>query len=300
MIDSEPLTSAAITDAKTTAGYRVGFTVPSDSKVYIVGNIPAADASTVAACTTLADIKVASSLISTQNETDKYKTAPLANSDGNAVAIAERTPASGNNLAVYAATVNLSPVISRLELVSIKGGADADGNKITSFRVTNIYVDKYYSAFTYGGDGAGSLYELGTATTYGGIYTDAVNTNSSLVSSVPTVAPASSKVWAYNVAPKGVPTFVIALTNVKWLPAGGADPADIQDMGSTVYYLSVKGYTGISAFERGKVYRIGVPGVNDFVFNIDHLSITPNPTDVDLYVTVDILDWELETPNAEL
>ncbi len=61
-------------------------------------------------------------------------------------------------------------------------------------------------------------------------------------------------------------------------------------------YLSVRRYLGMEGakFEPGKIYRVTIK------FDQDHLGQNPNPEFVDLIVAVQVEEWIIETPIAEL
>ena len=263
----------------TNAGQTLGASVSADSRVYIIGNIPAADQATIAALTNWSGIQAATSAMTTQSD---YTEAALANSNGAPAAITVN--AGGTTASV---DVSIKPLISRLELVQVKGGAN-----ITAFTVTGVYVDSYYPSFTYGGSYSGTIFSQGQGATFSGIGDEdtwAATGNPLAVS--PDLG--DDELWAHNVASGGLPRFIIALTGVKYDDGGGE-----VDLGSTPHYLTVTGYTGVTAFERGKIYRIG--GANGITFDEDDLGLTPNPVDVDLTLTVSIEEWVLVTPGAEL
>lgn len=273
----------------TGAGQVLGQSVPADSRVYIIGNIPSADVTTIAGLATFDAIKTQTSAMTTQTD---YTEAALANSDG--------LPAS-ITVATTTATVDVSikPLISRLELAQLKGGANTAGDAITAFTVTGVFVDSYYPSFTYIGGNSGTIFDQATSATFTGIG----DAGTWAASGTPLVAaPASGNVWAYNVASGGIapliPRFIIRLSGVKYTPNGGTEI----DLGTTSYYLTVTDYkvSGVSvpAFERGKIYRIGA--ANGITFTPDDLALTPNPVDIDLTVNVSIDEWELVTPDAVL
>lgn len=265
----------------TNTGQTLGAQVPADSRVYIIGNIPAADQAAIAGLTNWSGIQAATSAMTTQGD---YTEAALANSNGAPAAIT----VTGTTTAT--ATVSIKPLISRLELVQVKGGAN-----IKAFTVTGVYVDSYYPSFTYGGSYSGTIFSQGQGGTFSGIG-DAgtwAATGTPLVAS-PDLGLGDNELWAHNVASGGLPRFIIALTGIKY-DDGGTEV----DLGNTTsYYLTVTGYTGVTAFERGKIYRIG--GTNGITFDEDDLGLTPNPVDIDLTLTVSIEEWVLVTPNAEL
>lgn len=270
---SEPL---SVTAATGSTGQVISG-IAADSRVYIIGNIPTSfDITTLHS---FADIQAATSAMTAQTD---YTKAALANSDGQAATI---TLGSGNTAS---ATISIKPLISRMELTQVKGTGNIKG-----FTVAGVYVDSYYPAFTYVGGYSGTIFEQEQSTIFTGIGdngTWAAN-SSSLIAN-----PGTNKVWAHNVASGALPRFIIALTNVKYINSAG----NLEDKGSIVYYLTVTGYDSgaLTAFERGKIYRVG--GTNGIEFDEDDLGLTPNPVDIDLTLKVVVEEWILETPTAEL
>ncbi|NDV67011.1 hypothetical protein [Bacteroides sp. 224] len=266
----------------TNAGQILTTAIPADSRIYVIGNIPTADNATITALTDFNAIKAATSALTTQTN---YKEAALANADGQPTAI---IPGASNTATV---NVSIKPLISRLELTQVKGIGD-----ITNFTVKGVYVDDYYPQFTYAGLYAGTKFSQGQSTTFAGIGDAGAWAHTSLVA-----APATGNVWAHNLAAGGLPRFIIELEDVKYNPgiSAGAPLGEV-DLSGTTYYLTVTGYNngGLTAFERGKIYRIG--GNNGIEFDQDDLGLVPNPVDVDLTLNVTILEWEVVTPTANL
>ncbi len=276
------------TDARSSAGQRLTQQVPSDSRVYIVGNIPTDAATALPACTTFSQVQAAVSAISTQNDAvDKYKTAALANKTGQPSTISQVTAATSTDPAVYLANIVLTPLISRLELLSVLGGANAGGDAITAFKVTGVFLDDDYPQFTFGGSSAGTQHSQLQSTTFTGVTGDTGSWAANTVGGDLIATPGTGKVWAYNVASGSVTRLIVRLEDVKWQPSGGAEI----DLTGTVYYLTVTSYTGITSFARGTIYRVGVSGESDFVFTPDDLELEPNPINVLLDVKVAIEEW---------
>lgn len=285
------------TDARSSAGQRLTQQVPSDSRVYIVGNIPTDAATALPACTTFSQVQAAVSAISTQNDAvDKYKTAALANKTGQPSTISQVTAATSTDPAVYLANITLTPLISRLELVSVIGGANSDGDAITAFKVTGVFLDDDYPQFTYGGSSAGTQHQQFTNTNFTGVTGDTGSWAATTVGSDLIATPGTGKVWAYNVTAGSITRLIIRLEDVKWKPSVGAEI----DLTGTVYYLTVTSYSGITSFARGTIYRIGVTDENEFEFNPDDLELEPNPINVLLDVKVAIEEWTVLTPGANL
>ncbi len=275
--DNEPLN---VTQASN-GGQTFPREVPRDSRVFILGNIPAADQTAVAALSSLTAIKDFPSLIETQTD---YTKAALSNSDGAPAAM----EVSGNNAT---ATVSIKPVISRVELESVKGGAD-----ITAFTVAGVYLDGYYSSFTWGGSRAGQKFTQGTSTTFTGLgdvgpWLTTGTTAPNLVATPDnTSTPAVTERWAHNVAAEALPMFIIHLTGVTSSASG--DFTGNQ-------YLTMSKYNGLGAgvttFQRGKIYRL-----SDLTFTSENLDVKPNPSGLTLTAKVEIDEWVVVTPSGEL
>jgi len=267
-----------VNEATSPAGQVLPASVRADSRIYIICNIPAEDVATIQTLTTFNAIKAAASQMATQSD---YTQVALANLTGEPV---------GFNAVDGKATVNItiSPLVSRLELMKVRATANANGDAISAFTVTGVYVDDYYPAFTYTGGGSGTPFAQGQGDTFTGIG----DTGEWIAAGTPLAAmPDAGKLWAHQVASKGVPRFIIRLEDVKYIPNGGSEIALTE-----TYYLTVSGYTSginpVTNLERGKIYRIG--SSNGIAFTYDDLSLVPNPIDINLTVMVSIEEWEIE------
>lgn len=277
VIHKEPL---KVNEAKAEPGQRLLEKVATDSRVYIIGNIP--EGFDPSGLSNLAGIKAAESAITTQTQ---YTEVALANSDG--VPAAFNTSADATTATV---TVSIKPLISRIELVKVSGMEN-----IKSFKVTGVYVDSYMPNFTYGGTGTGTVHEQMQSTDFTNLISFYKNEESFTAGGTPiTAAPADSKVWAYNVASGGLPRLIIRLEGITYEKSGV-----LIDVSSNTYFLTVTGYEGnLTMFERGKIYRLG--GANGIVFNDENLASNPNTTDVSLMVRVEINEWDLVEPGVIL
>lgn len=272
---SEALDLVAATSA---AGQTLASSVASDSRVFVIGNIPS-DV-TVASLTTLDEILAATSDITLQAD---YTKATLANINSAPVAIT-----LGATSAV--ADVVINPLFSRIELHKIQGGSDDTGT-ITAFTVTGVFLDDYFPEFTFAGGNDGTMFEQDQSTTFAGIG----NTGSWAADGAPLAAVAGANlVWAHNVASGGLPRFIIKLTGVKYNPTGGGAEVTLE----VPHYLTITGYDGVDEFVRGNIYRIGAE--NAFTFGPEDLGLTPNPIDVPLIVKVRILEWVLAELTPQL
>ena len=278
--DNEPLN---VTQASN-GGQTFPREVPVNSRVFILGNIPSADQTAVAALTSLTAINAFPSDIASQSN---YKKVVLSNSNG---APADIT-VSG---ATATAEVSIKPVIARVELESIKSTTD-----ITAFTVEGVYLDGYYPSFTYGGSRDGAKFTQGSSTTFTGIGDrgpwTATGTSPDLTAK-PTDNAATADVvedrWAHNVAADALPMFIIHLTGV----GNNASPS-VTTSGDQ--YLTMSKYNGLGAgvttFERGKIYRL-----SDLTFSTENLDVKPNASGLTLTATVEIDEWVVVTPSGEL
>lgn len=267
--------------AATTTGQVLSAPVPSDSRVYLIGNLPAGF--TPSAITSQAELEAINTLIGTQTD---YTKATLANVSGKPDTF---TPVGD----VATLNVSLSPVVSRLELTQVKGAAAPAAGEafITEFTVTGVFVDDYYPSFNFIAQGTGTMFSQGKSTTFTGIG----DTGSWVADATPIATPGTGKVWAHNLAARGVGRFILRLENVKYDDGTGS----ITDIAEP-RYVTVKSYSNLGSlgFERGKIYRIG--GANGISILPGDLALTPNPSNIDLTVEVTIVEWVLVTPDANI
>jgi hypothetical protein len=287
----------SVTAAQSAAGQNLGEKVPSSSTVYVVGNLP--PGTNAASWENLNQIKAAVSAIETQ---DLYQRAALANVDAIPVQIGNVTGTGDNKTAT--ATVLINPAISRIELSQIKA---KENSKIKSFDITGVFVDSYHTHLTWGGSFGGSLFNHGVnqitpdLSSYLGLahmHNRGTWPSNADKAAFPPALGTTPQYWAYNVAAGALPRLIIRLTNIE-LETGYTLQSNAAQPG--VYYLTVTGYTGVTTFQRGVIYRIGGTG-NDggITFDEDDLTVHPNPDTVTLSVNVDIVEWEVEEPAAEL
>jgi hypothetical protein len=308
VIQQVPLNVAAATGA----GQVLGTKVAASSTVFVVGNVPAGVAET---WTTLAQIRNAVQAIQTQ---DQYQRAALANVASTPAVIGNVTGTGDNKTAT--ATVNINPVISRIELSQIRA---KETSKITKFTVTGVFVDDYHPEFTWGGSFAGTMFEhgvgqirptdgyLGLARMHDrGTWIGDIEHPTRPLAAFPAAVGGESRFWAYNVAAGALPRLIIRLEGIEFTED------DVDDEGNPiiytlkpntdqegVYYLTITGYTGVNTFKRGVIYRIGGEDgdVNaGIIFDEDDLTVHPNPDVVTLTVEVKINQWVVETPPGEL
>ena len=281
--------------------------VASDSRIYVVGNIPTAN-TTLRALTSIEDILDEVDAISTQAD---YKGAALANSDGQPKLITVTASSEKEqNLTTIEATVTvlIKPLISRVELGKITGNKD-----IISYTVAGVYVDEWASQFTYGGSYDGTVWAQAQNTTFAtGFLGDETGwasnvTTPATAEATPAVAaPGSGNVWAYNVPAGNLPRLIIKLTGVTYVKDDLSTTEVVETYAEPQpLFLTVTGYkegaTAITKFVRGNIYSIGggVDG-NGIVFGPEDTSFTPNPANVTLAVTVDIEEWAIVPVTANI
>lgn len=263
--------------------------VASDSRVYILGNIPSdITPANFAVGDPFSEIEAAVSAIA--NNTD-YTDAALANSNGAPKAITLSTTDEGE----ASVAIDLSPLYSRMELVKMVGG-----DYITSFTVKGVYVDDYFDSFKMTGAEAGSQHQQEQGTDFSGVMGDNAGWDSALDGSDVIAAPTTGSVWAYHMASAALPRFIIHLGNIKYDTDGAGAEPEVTISGDR--YITVSGYdeeaSGLISFERGKIYRIGAD--DGITFELDELGLTPNPENVTLTVNVQVIDWVVEPLTPEL
>lgn len=329
----EPLSSSSVTSA----GQDLSTLAEAGSTVFVVANLPQDDYDALGTWAAVGTSKsgvtgyVMTRMVDQNTGTNSWKTVTLANDTGLVAAMG----AVNNGKADVA--VNISPVVSRLELAAVTGGEDSSGNEITEFQVQGVYVDDFFPRASLDGHGwsaAGTSaleadkMKIGTdvtklaawiSATYNMGNENTVDWVSALVGSpgLPTVSPDDThtagitELWGYNVAPDAVPRFIVKITGVKYTADGGVTEND--DLAGDTFYLTVTGYTmpdgtfdsgdgqpdPITSFERAYVYRIGT-AANPFEFNLDDLQVEPNTEGITLTAKVTVVGWTIKLPTAEL
>jgi hypothetical protein len=260
VISGAAMNVAAATSA---TGQTITTPVATNSRVYVLGNIP--NGVDVTTLTTFERIRQTAVTISTSQQ-NNYRQAAMANVSGQPANVTV-TGTTGN------VTVEISPLFSRMELNEVRGGAT-----ITGFTVTGVFVDSYFPSFTLTGDSSGSIRYQSQSTNFAGVMGDTGNWVATGAAGNMVAVPATGQVWAYHTASADVPRFIVRLEN-------------ITSSSTTITgtrYITVTGYTGLSSnrFERGRIYQ--VPTIT---FNETQLATTPNPTHVPITVVVRQVDW---------
>ena len=266
IVQSVKLDVAAATSA---TGQQLATPVSSDSRVYILGNIPSTITPT--SFTTWEQMEATVVSISTAGQTD-YTKAMLANSDGQ--------PKMVSTTSATTATVDiqLSPLYSRLELAEVEGGAN-----VVSFTVTGVFVDRYYSSFTLAGKSSGPVWNQASKTDFTGNIGDSGSWASTGAVGSAVAVPGTGQSWVYHMAADDLPRFIVRLERVVYNDANG-QPQTLQG----VQYITVTGYSGTAPakFERGKIYQVAAVTLDP-----SKTSLVPNPTNVVMTVTAKVVDW---------
>ncbi|MDR0332995.1 MAG: hypothetical protein LBI15_05970 [Dysgonamonadaceae bacterium] len=284
----------------TSAGQQLNPKVLNSNSIYIIANIPTGLAGAAANLSTLDEIKAFNALITTQLD---YKEAALANVDAKPVLIGD--PSHTKTGDVVRMLVQINPVISRMELAAV-GTSD---DRIESFTVTGVYVDSYYRQFNFGGsfDVAAGKYEQYSSKDFSAYGTPMgqwhANTRvggwiSEEISGRQVAHPradiAVAQHWAHNVVAGYLPRFIIEVDNVK------VDETKVEPVVGK-RYITISGYKGLSAFQRGRIYVVGGSGLNGGIdFELEDLKEIPNPEEVTVIVDVEVIKWEVEDLPYEL
>jgi hypothetical protein len=253
--------------ATSATGQTVNAAVATNSRVYILGNVPSSV--DVTQLTTFERIRQTAVTISTSQQ-NNYRQAAMANTSGQPAAVTV-TGTAGN------VTVEINPLYSRLELTEVRGGPT-----ITGFTVTGVFVDSYFPSFTLTGDSSGPIRYQSQSTNFAGVMGDTGNWVATGAAGNMFAVPAPGQVWAYHMASADLPRIIVRLENVT--TTGTPRPG--------TQYLTVTGYSGQAPtrFERGRIYQIP-----SLTFTDQQLSTMPNPTHVPITVIVRQVDW-IPTP----
>ena len=297
-----------VTEAMTGGGYTIGEGVagtsedypnklfPSDSEVYILGNIPS-DVNQESLNSWEA-VQEAVSVISyaegTEINTD-FTTPAMANASGEPAAL-DIIDEEAHTASV---SINLSPLYSRVELHNLTGG-----EHIADFTVAGVYINNYYQAFDMTGAGYSDedlpqyVHAAGSEDFSGawgddneGEGWDATNgvVGENTMTDHAFANAGGGNVWAHNVGAGSVVTFIIRLTDVTYYEEDeDGEYSEEPTVSSNDLYLNVTGYNGISgSFQRGYIYRI-----DDLEF--DHTDLATDPvTGVSITANVTVDNWNV-------
>ncbi|MFI3287592.1 MAG: hypothetical protein R3Y61_03855 [Rikenellaceae bacterium] len=269
--------------------------------IYIVGNIPSSELSSLKANTTITDLK--SELLSLSNQSSVEPTAVLlANTYMDSKEEYDAVIKLDDEGEDYIAKVLLAPSLSRLQFTDIT----TEDSRITSYEVAGVYVDNYHESYvpstddyittdplTVGQDG--SL--LGTLTSQPyDVPSSAVSSTSGSVSA--SDFDADSEIFGYNLTPTSsasgdgeyTPALIVKLTNIVYTDTAG----ETQTMETG--YITVARYSDedgeITAFESGTLYNI--PS-GSFVFDLSNITDDPNQPDVEVTVFAEVCPWVIST-----
>jgi hypothetical protein len=298
------LTADAPTSADITAGTKVqvssSMTINKVSagadKVYIIGNLPSGVLSTAPAVNaTIASVNATSIAIATQADETKatlYGSANVTKSESS-----------------ITATVALKAIDSRIEI----GKISYSGTYLTGWNLDGIFLDHYYPTMGVGGTANSDLFSETVAnnaaadlkytdnvapylTAAAGILYDWNSTPTAATGTPLAVAPASSKVWAYNAL---TPASNIAANNPRIIiRLSSLTNADGSAYSGETRYLTVKKFLDSSTnaevtFTQGKIYKIA-----NLSFTDNNLAPIPNESSVTVSVSVTAMQWDVQNVNA--
>jgi hypothetical protein len=202
----------------------------------------------------------------------------------------------------YTVTVKIAPVVARIEIAQAAGtkamGEDT-GYPIKSYTLSGVYLNNVYPSIKLSGyvTAAGTKIE-GEDLSGRDAWNHDVLGGTEYEGDL-TYTPANG-VWAYHIAPTDgavadVPHIVLHLTDVIFDDgSAGGLASPITDLYVVVGAYKDSNEANLTEFERGKIYKI-----TSITFNEPNLVTTPDPADVNLTATVDIVGWEFVaiTPN---
>lgn len=296
VVASYQLTDDQIGKIKT-VGTGVTFTNldPSVKSVYVVANVSTLPAT--APETTLTAINATVQNIYDQQTADA-KSVVLANTSKTVVSIGSSTETATNGNAKYNASIELTPIVSRIQIASITKDAS-----ITSFNLAGIYIDNFYQNMSIGGAltsiikaTAGNVADFklsaeGSVTPYkinGQLFDEIVSPETTL-----SLAP-SGKVYGYQIFPVAgglstVPYIILKLTNVV---------GTTRTFPNDAYYIAVKAYkdgaTSFTSFDPGKIYTIASIPVSE-----NNIVTDPTQNLINVTVNVTIAPWTDKALNPD-
>lgn len=279
--------------------FEFGESIPKDSEVFIVGNVPAASQAALVKRQTLAQIIASYSPVSSFAAVGDYLESTVANEAGEPVAITEGTVVDGIDNADGTAelAVTLVPVISRLELASVESAGI-----ITGFTVSAIYLFDYYPNYTYGSSYNGAKQTLAEGDDFNDdpdialsgkiVIDDDVVAQQVGGTGIYSAKPANGEVWAFNVAAGSKPMLVVELTA---LTSSYDEPGNPSIQPAAKRYLRMTGYKSVPGnFAPATIYRI--PAIK---FDAGHIDMK-NPSAVVNAVDNETLPWGKTDTDGEL
>jgi len=306
VVASYQLTADQIGKIKT-VGTGVTFTNldPSVKSVYVVANVSTLPAT--APGTNLTAINGTVQNIYDQQEADA-KSVVLANTSKTVVSIGSSTETATNGNAKYNASIELTPIVSRIQIKNISIDSEST---VKSFDLVGIYIDNFYQNMSIGGElstpikaEAGDVAKFNLSTTLastpyktnGQLFDEASNLEQNPGGMTP------AKVYGYQFFPtKGtnatdlskVPYIILKLTNVE-------GTTRVFDKSKT-YYIAVKAYkttdatpATITEFLPGQIYTIAnIP--------VSEKNIVTDPTQnlINVTVNVTVAKWTDKALNPD-
>lgn len=298
VVASYQLTNDQIT-AIQTAGTGVKFTNldPSVKSVYVVANVPSGTLPPTAPGTTLDVINGTVQNIYDQ-QTANAASVVLANTGKTVETSFTSVAAASNGNAQFTVAVELTPIVSRIQIASITKDAS-----ITSFNLAGIYIDNFYQNMSIGGALTNNIkadaghtadfnLSASSVTPYkinGQLFDEPVSPATALA------LVTSGKVFGYQIFPVAgglstVPYIILKLKNV----VGTTRNFD----SGTTYYVAVKAYKdgamSFTSFEAGKIYTIASIPVSE-----NNIVTDPTQSLINVTVNVTIAPWTDKALNPD-
>ncbi|MCD7969699.1 MAG: hypothetical protein LUF87_05040 [Alistipes sp.] len=198
----------------------------------------------------------------------------------------EATPAADDQYA----NVTISPIVARIEIEEI-----VYTGTFGSFTLDGIYINDYYQKAPLSLDMDGyapmnngsdvDAYDVDNSSFAYNYYTtmfDYLDTPAVITGGEATFTPVNG-VWAYQVFGDSspVPHIILKLTDVT--TSGGTDLED--------QYLTITGFrmggTDLTRFDRNTIYKISA-----IEFSDDDLDLFPEPETINVWVHVEVAEWE--------
>jgi hypothetical protein len=208
-------------------------------------------------------------------------------------------------------TVAINALAARLQVGTFTGVDKTVGTvntSITKFKIKGIYITHTNDQMTLGSVvSATPEVDRGQSTTaytksaYGTdlecLVDEFASPKLSTTTTPPKVSPAAGKTWNYNLFPNAaiVPHIVVKLSDI-YISKDGA-PEELFNGGGDHFLTLTKFSFGsavgghsagdlVTKFEANNIYTLG-----DIQFNFTHLSVTPEPTPIDVLVKVTMAEW---------
>jgi hypothetical protein len=216
----------------------------------------------------------------------------------------------------YEAYIEVAPIVARFEIAEIAGTPSDPAGSFT-YTIEGFFWDKYYDQMYVTGAADGTSWKSNGSTVEhylpgGGSYLTTPEDLTGVVfdyAAAPTgiatqavTTPGTPNVWAYNLlAPKSIeapaaiamPALIVRLSNV--VVNGAAWDGEFFLTIQQFYDTTGGGETLINQLEQGHIYEI-----EKIEFDETDLDQLPYVTEKNVFVTIDLMDWEHVTTGVEI